>query len=75
MEVISLKKPSQLELLETRSLSSSKLSSISIEARDFVDLTIDNEIDTLMKEEIRRVRPGVKSPQNSPATVRGMSAR
>jgi len=60
--------------IPSKTLSSSKPSSTSIDARDFMDLTIDNEIDRL-KDEIRRVRPGVKSPQNSPAQTGGMSAR
>lgn len=61
-------------LIPSKTLSSSKSASTSMEVRNVMDLTIDDEID-LTKDEIRRVRPGVKSPRKSPVKSNGVSTR
>lgn len=60
------RRPNVRNLTPSKAPSSSKSASTSMQARGFMDLTVDNEIDGT-NDEIRKVRPGVKSPRKSPA--------
>lgn len=71
MEEFVLKSPVR-NPVPTEILSSSTSDSNSRGARTVMDWSRDDDVD-LLKDEIRRERPGVKSPRKSPAQPNGIS--
>lgn len=60
--------------IPTETLSSSTSASDLMEGRNVMNRTSVSDIDS-MKDEIRRERPGVKTPRKSPGKPIGSSAR